>query len=107
MTCWFFNNALVQKSHTFWTYLATRFTQILPKQNTDFEHFSLLDQYFKLAFELSLLHGKKKRYLAKALTEPIDLMALMSAANASLQKSGSNDSALIQWHTGIVRLTTL
>ncbi len=29
----------------------------------------------------------------------------MSAANASMQQSGSIDSALIQWHTGIVRLT--
>ncbi len=34
-------------------------------------------------------------------------MALMSAPNASMQQSGSNDSALIQWHTGIVRWTAL
>ncbi len=60
-------------------------------------------------------------YLAKALTEPIDLMALMSTSNASMQQSGSNwqhsdpmayshrqiDSSLIQWHTVIVRLTAL
>ncbi len=33
--------------------------------------------------------------------------ALMSARNASMQQSGSIDSALIQWHTGIVRLTVM
>ncbi len=111
MTRWSFNNAL--QKHTFWTNLATRFInyyQILPKQNTD-----LMYQYFKLAFELSFIAWqKKKRYLAKALTEPIDLMALMIAPNASMQQSGSNwqrsdpmayrhrqiDSTLAQWCWG-------
>ncbi len=45
--------------------------------------------------------AKKKRYLAKALTEPIDLMASMSSPNTSIQQLGSIDSALIQWHTGM------
>ncbi len=94
--------------HSFWTYRATWFTQILPKQNTDFVHFIYWTNILNWLLNLALLHGKyKKRYLAKALTEPIDLMALMSAPNASMQQSGSIDSGLIQWHTGIVRFTAL
>ncbi len=62
---------------------------------------------FNWPLNLALLYGKKKRYHSKVLTEPIDLMALMSAPNASMQQSGSIDSTLIQWHTGIIRLTVL
>ncbi len=88
--------------------MISQLPQILPKQNTDFVHF-LLYQYFKLAFDLSFIAWQKKPYLAKALTEPINLMALLSAPNANFacNSQAAIDSALIQWHTGIVRLTVL
>ncbi len=71
MTCWSFNNALAhllaESSNMIY-----QLPQILPKQNTDFVY--LLYQYFKLFFELSFIAWQtKKRYLAKALTKPIDL----------------------------------
>ncbi len=56
-------------------------------------------QYFKLAFNLT--------YLVITLTEPIDLMALLSAANPNANFARNNqaamDSALIRWHTGRVQ----
>ncbi len=64
-------------------------SQILPKQNTDFVHFIYCSDILNWPLNLALLHGKK-HYHAEALTEPIDLMVLMSAPNASMQQSGSN-----------------
>ncbi len=69
-------------------------------------------QYFKLAFEFA---WQKKPYFAKTLTEPIDLMALYNIVERSKSKSklcmqqseAAIDSTLIQWHTGIVRMTVL
>ncbi len=111
MTRWSFNNALAQKR--------TPFGQIsqhdLSTANTDFVHFIYCTNILNWPLNLALLHEKKKkRYLAKALTEPIDLTALMSAPNASMQQSGSNwqrsdpmayrhrqiDSTLAQWCWG-------
>ncbi len=112
MTRWSFNNALAQNR--------TPFGQ-LPKStatNTDFVHFIYCTNIFNWPLNLVLLHGKKKKKkklcLAKALTEPIDLMALWSAPNTSMQQSGSNwqrsdpmayrhcqiDSTLAQWCWG-------
>ncbi len=53
--------------------------------------------------------AKKKGYLARALTEPTDLMVLLSTPNANFACNNQAviDSALIQWHTGIVGLTVL
>ncbi len=84
---WRKNAHLLDKSHN----TIYQLPQILPKQNTDFVHFIYCTNILNWPLNLTLLHyQKKKRYLAKALTEPIDLMALMSAPNASMQQSGSN-----------------
>ncbi len=107
MTCWFFNNALVQNRTPFGHISQQDLHKYCLNKILILSTFVYWTNILNWPLNLALLHGKKKRYLAKALAEPIDLMALMSAANASMQKSGSNDSALIQWHTGIVRLTTL
>ncbi len=88
--------------------MISRLPQILPKQNTDFVHFLCTNI---LNWPLNL-HGEKKPHLAKTLTEPIDLMALLSTPNpnanfACKQSEAAIDSALIQWHTGIIRMTVL
>ncbi len=55
--------------------------------------------------------AKKKPYLAKTRTEPIVLMALLSSKSkcklCMQQSEAVIDSTLIQWHTGIVRMTVL
>ncbi len=48
------------KTHTFWTNLATWFTQLLPKQNTDFVHFIYWTNILNWPLNLALLHGKKE-----------------------------------------------
>ncbi len=48
------------KTHTFWTNLTTRFTQLLPKQNTDFVHFIYWINILNWPLNLALLHGNKK-----------------------------------------------
>ncbi len=65
--------------------MISRLPQILPKQNTDFVHFLFTNI---LNWPLNL-HGKKKSYLAKTLTEPIDLMAL-SAPNPNANFACNN-----------------
>ncbi len=85
--------------------MISRLPQILPKQNTDFVQFLCTNI---LNWPLNL-HGKKKPYLAKTLPEPIDLTALLSAPNSNeicmQQSEAAIDSALIQWHKSIVRMT--
>ncbi len=56
----------------------TATNSLLAEQNTDFVHFLCTNI---LNWPLNL-HGKKKPYLAKTLTEPIDvIVALLSAPN--------------------------
>ncbi len=123
------------KTHTFWTNLATWFTQILPKQNTDFVHFIYWTNILNWPLNLALLHGKKKALACQSTdrahwSNGIDERLQMQACNnqAAMTALWSNgiqassdwqrsdpmayrhrqiDSALIQWHTGIVRLTAL
>ncbi len=95
------------KTHTFWTNLATWFTQILPKQNTDFLHFIYWTNILNWPLNLALLHGKKEALPCQSIDRAHWSNALMSAANTSMQQSSSIDSALIQCHTGIVILTAL
>ncbi len=96
--------------------MISRLPQILPNQNTDFVHF-LCNNILNWPLNL---HGKKKKpYLAKTLTEPIDLMALLSAPNpnanfacnnqrqqltalwSTAYRHRQNDSTLAQWCWGI------
>ncbi len=58
-------------------------------------------QYFKLAFELA--RQKKKPYLAKTRTEPIDLMALLSALNPNAIFAWNNQRQQLKvlWSNGI------
>ncbi len=87
--------------------MISRLPQLLSKQNTDFVHFLSTNI---LNWPLNL-HGKKKPYLAKTRREAIDLMALMSAPNPNANFACNNqtaiDSALLQWHTCIVRMIVL
>ncbi len=89
-TRWFFNN--------FWTNLATWFTQILPKQNTDFVHFIYWTNILNWPLNLALLHGKKKHCHSKVLTEPIDLMRWWA-----LQMQACNNQAPMTalWSNGV------
>ncbi len=87
-TRWFFNNALLKSRNMIYTNTAqTKYW---------FWALYLLEQYFKLAFEPSFIAWQKKALPCQILTEPIDLMGTII-----------NDSALIQWLTGIVRLTAI
>ncbi len=57
-------------------------------------------QYFKLAFEFA---WQKKPYLAKTLTEPIDLMALLSAPNPNANFACNNQRQQLTalWSNGV------
>ncbi len=98
-----------RKTHTFWTNLATWFTQILPKQNTDFVHFIYCTNI--LNWPLNLAQRKKKRYLVKALTalwsNGIQSLSDWQCSDPMAYRHRQIDSTLIQWHTVIVRLTAL
>ncbi len=74
--------------------------QILFKQNTDFVHIL----FTNIVNWLLNLHGKKKSLIpAKTLTEPINLMALLSAPNPNANFACNNQRQQLTalWSNGI------